>query len=76
MEITYFPTQNYNINDECNHILTQLYNNLFMLDFEKGFIKAENMEGFIQEGIVKFFVEYNFYVFKKQQSEKMQNLFI
>lgn len=76
MEITYFPEENYNINDKCNNILNLLYNKFLMLKFEKGFIKGENMEGVIEDGKVKFFIEYNFYVFKKEETDKMQKLYI
>lgn len=76
MEITYFPKKADNIIDDCNNILTMLYDNFSMLKFEKGFIKGENMEGFIQNGILKFYVEYNFYVFKKEETDKMQKLYI
>lgn len=76
MEITYFPEENYNINDKCNNILNLLYNKFLMLKFEKGFIKGENIEGIIEDGKVKFFIEYNFYVFKKEETDKMQKLYI
>ncbi|MBS5794029.1 MAG: hypothetical protein KIC92_04595 [Clostridiales bacterium] len=76
MEITYFPEENYNINDKCNNILNLLYNKFLMLKFEKGFIKGENIEGVIEDGKVKFFIEYNFYVFKKEETDKMQKLYI
>lgn len=76
MEITYFPEENYNINDKCNNILNLLYNKFLMLNFEKGFIKGENIEGVIEDGKVKFFIEYNFYVFKKEETDKMQKLYI
>ncbi|MFR4986090.1 MAG: DUF6838 family protein [Lachnospirales bacterium] len=76
MEITYFPEENYNINDKCNNILNLLYNKFLMLKFERGFIKGENIEGVIEDGKVKFFIEYNFYVFKKEETDKMQKLYI
>ena len=76
MEITYFPEENYNINDKCNNILNLLYNKFLMLKFEKVFIKGENIEGVIEDGKVKFFIEYNFYVFKKEETDKMQKLYI
>ncbi|WP_317367738.1 DUF6838 family protein [uncultured Tyzzerella sp.] len=76
IEITYFPKKNYNTNDDFNNILNILYDKLIMLKFEKGFIKGENMEGYIENGAIKFFVEYNFYVFKKEETDKMQKLYI
>ena len=47
-----------------------------MLNFEKDLIKGENMEGFIEKNVLKFFVEYNFYVFKKENIDKMQKLYV
>lgn len=76
IEITYFPNKKYNTNEECNNILSLLYNNFLMLKFEKGFIKGENMQGYIEDGVLKFLVEYNFYVFKKEETDKMKKLYI
>ncbi len=76
IEITYLPKKADNINEECNKILDLLYNKFLMLKFEKGFIKGENLKGFIENGILKFYIEYNFYVFKREETSKMQKLYI
>ena len=76
VEITYFPEKQDNISDKLNEVLNHLYNNFNMLNFEKGFIKAENMEGIINNNTLKFYVEYNFYVFKKDETDKMKKLYI
>ncbi len=34
------------------------------------------MQGFLEDKVLKFFVEYNFYVFKKDETDKMQKLYI
>lgn len=70
------PKKQINVLDDCNFILTSLYNNMEMLKFGKGFIKAQNMTGFIEDGKVKFSVDYDFYVFKKEETDKMQKLYI
>ncbi len=76
IEITYFPKKQDNINEDFNNTLKLLYDIFLMLKFEKGFIKGENMQGFIEDGVLKFYVEYNFYVFKKEDIEKMKRLYI
>lgn len=76
IEITYFPPKKDNISEDLNNILNKLYNNFDSLKFEKGFVKGENMEGKIENGLLKFYVDYNFYVFKKQQTDKMEKLYL
>lgn len=76
MEITYFPEKKDNISENINEVLNILYNNFNMLKFEKGFIKGENMESSIDDNTLKFYVEYNFYVFKKDETDKMKSLYI
>lgn len=76
IEITYFPIKSDNILDDCNNVLTTLYDKFSMLKFEKGFIKGENMQGAIENGVLKFYIDYNFYVFKKEETDKMQKLYI
>ena len=72
IEITYFPEKSDNLSDKLNNILNILYDNFGMLKFEKGLIKGENLEGVLEKEILKFYVDYNFYVFKKQDTDKMK----
>ena len=58
IEIVYFPKKSDNINDELNKILNELFDKFLMLKFEKGFIKGENMEGYIEDETVKFYIEW------------------
>ena len=76
IEITYFPPKKDNIAEDLNNVLNKLYDNFNNLKFEKGFIKGENMEGKIENGLLKFYVDYNFYIFKKQQNHKMEKLYL
>ncbi len=76
IEISYFFDKKENNFDENNIILQKLYDNLDTLEFESKSIKGENLKGSIEKDCIKFFVEYNFYIFKKVEVGKMERLYI
>lgn len=77
IEIDYFSENIENNTEKCNEILSVLYEEFFKISFQKGTINGENIESFIDEnGILRFYIDYNFYIFRFDKVDKMQNMFI
>lgn len=73
IEITYFPK----VEDieEINFIKEKLFENMKKLKYEKSFILAENIEAEIKDNKLKFYIDYNFYIFRFNDCDKMKSLF-
>lgn len=71
IHIQYFPSQDLN---ECNHILSKLFENMKTLTFDKGFILGQNLSASINQNVVDFYVDYDFHFFEKLHTNLMDNL--
>lgn len=74
IEIAYTPEEEYNTTKILNEISQRLFENMKLLKYENGYINAENMECHIKDGILQFFLEYNFYIFRFEDTRKMERL--
>lgn len=74
IEIMYTP-KNEQCTEEINHIKQILFEKMKRLKFEKGYIIGENMECEFKDKKLLFYIDYDFYIFRFNKSEKMQRLF-
>lgn len=74
IEITYTPK--HSCIEEINYIKENLFEKMKKLKFEEGYIIGENIQSEIKDNLLKFYIDYNFYVFRIEDSEKMNKLFL
>lgn len=74
IEIVYTPEETDDTSKKLNEISQNLFESMKLLKYENGYINAENMECQIKDGILLFFLEYNFYIFRFEDTEKMEKL--
>lgn len=76
IEISYFSKNNLDTVEDNIKIADVLLNELRIISFDKGFIRGENLHYFIDDDkVLKFYVNYDFYVFKPDESNFMTRLF-
>lgn len=76
VELIYTPMENKLNTPYLNNINSKLFQNMKKLKFENRYILAENIHSKIVDNKLLFYLEFNFYVFKSKNYEKMKNLFI
>lgn len=76
--IQYFPESEKNQKNECNDVAERLTVCLeYIEDEDGGFLHGTDMHYQITDGILNFFVNYNFHVFKQtKQEEPMHDMTI
>lgn len=76
IEISYFPKKLDETNEECICTANILFDKLKKMKLKKISLNGLNMKSNIDEnGILKFYIDYNFYIFRNKDIEKMNRLF-
>lgn len=76
IEILYTPEEMEDKIKQLNYVSQSLFENMKYLKFEDGFICAENMQANIKDEKLFFQLEYNFYIFRFDEVQKMNKLFM
>lgn len=71
-DIHYFPSSNSKI--EMYSVKEKLYDALELITFNDGLLLGRNMRGEIVDGVLHFFIDYNFTVIKKHEADYMKEL--
>lgn len=66
-DIHYFPESSEGANDEMHDMAEQLYDLLEYLEVEGDLYRGTKMKHEIISGVLHFFVDYDFYVYKKAE---------
>lgn len=72
--IQYFPANKDRKKEECNDAAERLYSCLEYIAIGGDLIRGTKMNCEIVDGILNFFVNYDFFVYKGLRSEKMEKL--
>jgi len=68
--IQYIPSSE-NVKTECNAVTEQLFQCLEYLWIDGSLIRGTKMEPEMKDGILFFFLNYDFFVYKKEETETM-----
>ena len=68
--IQYIPSTE-NILTECNHVIERLFTCLEYISADGILIRGKKMEPEIKDGVLYFFVNYDFFTYKNKDAEKM-----
>lgn len=75
VEIMYTPKSELEFSKDINFIKQLLFQEMKILKFDSTYLFAQNMECEIKDKKLLFFIDYNFYIFRFNEVEKMQKLF-
>lgn len=75
VEIMYTPKSDIEFLKEINFTKQLLFQEMKILKFDTSYLFAQNMECEIKDKKLLFFIDYNFYIFRFNEVEKMQKLF-
>ncbi len=68
--IQYIPSTE-NILTECNHVIERLFACLEYISVDDILIRGKKMEPEVKDDVLYFFVNYDFFVYKSKDAEKM-----
>ncbi len=71
--ITYFPSTKDKAK-ECNNVREKLYDLFEFLEFQGSLLGGKDMEGIVQDDVLVFTVNYDFFTLKEMEKEKMEDL--
>lgn len=71
--IQYIPSTT-DIRAECNEVIERLFDCLEYIKVESSLLRGRKMEAEIKDGVAYFFLNYDFYVYKKEETEAMETL--
>ncbi len=71
--ITFFPSTKDKAK-ECNNVREKLYDLLEFLEFQGSLLGGKDMEGIVQDDVLVFTVNYDFFTLKEIEKEKMEDL--
>ncbi|MDE5910248.1 MAG: hypothetical protein K2H52_16150 [Lachnospiraceae bacterium] len=71
--IQYIPSTT-DIRAECNEVIERLFDCLEYIKVESSLLRGRKMEAKIKDGVAHFFLNYDFYVYKKEETEAMGTL--
>lgn len=73
-DVHYFPSSAYP-NDECHKVADKLYDQLEYIEVEGNLYRGTGMNHEVIDGVLHFFVDYNFHLFRKApETVKMQTM--
>lgn len=75
VEIMYTPKSDTEFLKEINFTKQLLFQEMKIFKFDTSYLFAQNMECEIKDKKLLFFIDYNFYIFRFNEVEKMQKLF-
>jgi hypothetical protein len=68
--IQYIPAAE-DIQTECNRVIERLFSCLEYIRMDAALIRGKKMEPEVKDGVLYFFVNYDFFVYEKKEMEKM-----
>ncbi len=71
--IQYVPSTE-DIREECNEVAERLFQCLEYLQVEDSLLRGTKMEPEMENGVLYFFVNYDFFVYRKNETDKMETL--
>lgn len=71
--IQYIPST-VNIRAECNEVIERLFECLEYIKVDSFLLGGRKMESEIKDGVLYFFLNYDFFVYKKEETEAMGTL--
>lgn len=72
--IQFFPSDTQREREESNSAASKLFSCLEILDVDGNLMRGTKMNCEISDGVLSFFVNYDFFVCKEKQSYPMENL--
>lgn len=74
MCIQYFPTDKDRKKEECNSVSDKLFDCLEYITVSGDLVRGTKMNSEMVDGVLNFFVNYDFYVYKKEDTVPMEEL--
>ena len=71
--IQYIPSTE-DIRTECNRVTERLFECLEYIRVDGRIIRGTKMEPEVKDGVLYFFLNYDFFVYRKKETEMMENL--
>jgi len=76
-DVIYFPTEDGNVNGECNTVSAELYELLEYITVGDDLIRGTNLNSRVEDKVLHLFVDYEvFIVREKPQEEKMKEVIV
>lgn len=72
--IQYFPFNSLREREESQHAAEKLFSCLEILDVDGNLLRGTKMNYEISDGVLSFFVSYNFFICKEKKAYPMENL--